>query len=34
MITYLKLTQFKLGCLFNFNVPLLKNDIHRIANHL
>lgn len=32
--TYLKLTNIKLGLLINFNVPLIKDGIHRIANRL
>ena len=32
--TYLKLTNIKLGLLINFNVPLIKNGIHRIVNNL
>jgi len=32
--TYLKLTDFKLGMLINFNVNLMKDGIHRIANNL
>ncbi len=32
--TYLKLTNLKLGLLINFNVALIKDGIHRIANHL
>ena len=32
VITYLKLTNLKLGLLINFNEPLLKNGIKRIAN--
>jgi GxxExxY protein len=32
--TYLKLTGLKLGLLVNFNVPLIKNGIHRIVNNL
>lgn len=32
--TYLKLSGVKLGLLINFNVPLLKDGIHRIANNL
>lgn len=32
--TYLKLTGKKLGLLINFNVPVLKEAIRRIANHL
>ncbi|XZF13296.1 GxxExxY protein [Chitinophagaceae bacterium MMS25-I14] len=34
VLTYLKLTDIKLGLLINFNVVLLKNGIHRIANKL
>ncbi len=32
--TYLKLTKLKLGLLINFNVPLIKDGIHRIVNKL
>ena len=32
--TYLKLTKIKLGLLVNFNVPLIKDGIHRIVNNL
>ena len=32
LLTYLKLTGFKVGLLINFNVPVLKNGIRRIAN--
>lgn len=32
--TYLKLTGCKLGILVNFNVPLIKEGIHRIVNKL
>lgn len=32
--TYLKLTGLKLGLLVNFNVPLIKNGIHRVVNKL
>jgi GxxExxY protein len=32
--TYLKLTRIKLGLLINFNVPLIKDGIHRIVNNL
>ena len=32
--TYLKLTGCKLGLLINFNVALIKDGIHRIANNL
>lgn len=34
VLTYLKLTKIKLGLLINFNVPLVKNGIHRIVNNL
>ncbi len=34
LLTYLKITNLELGLLINFNVPLLKNGIHRIANNL
>lgn len=34
VLTYLKLTNLKLGLLINFNVPLIKNGIHRVVNHL
>jgi len=33
-LTYLKLSNLKLALLINFNVPLLKNGIKRIANNL
>jgi GxxExxY protein len=32
LTTYLKLSKKSLGLLINFNVPLLKNGIRRIAN--
>ena len=32
--TYLKLSGLKLGMLINFNVPLIKNGIHRVVNKL
>lgn len=32
VLTYLKLGNFRLGLLINFNVPLLKNGIRRLAN--
>ena len=32
--TYLKLTGLKLALLVNFNVPLIKDGIHRIVNNL
>ena len=34
MITYLKLGDYRLGLLINFNVPLLKNGIRRYVNNL
>lgn len=34
VMTYLKLTNLKLGLLINFNVDLLKEGVHRIARHL
>ncbi len=34
LLTYLKLTKFKLGLLTNFNVDLMKDGITRIANGL
>jgi GxxExxY protein len=33
LLTYLKLSGLTLGLLINFNVPVLKNGIKRIANH-
>ncbi|HEY1196115.1 GxxExxY protein [Flavobacterium sp.] len=33
-LTYLKLGNFKLGLLINFNESLLKNGIRRVANNL
>ena len=33
-LTYLKLSDKKLGLLINFNVKFLKNGIHRIVNNL
>jgi GxxExxY protein len=32
--TYLKLMDLKLGLLINFNVPLIKDGIHRVVNGL
>ena len=32
VITYLKLSGCKVGLLINFNVPLLKDGIHRFVN--
>lgn len=34
LITYLKITGLKLGLLINFNVPLIKDGITRLVNHL
>jgi len=34
VLTYLKLTNLKLGLLINFNSPLIKKGIHRIVNKL
>ncbi|MTI86792.1 MAG: GxxExxY protein [Balneolaceae bacterium] len=34
LLTYLKLSDKKLGLLINFNVPSLKNSIIRLANDL
>jgi GxxExxY protein len=34
VLTYLKLTDLKLGLLINFNVNLIKDGIHRIVNKL
>jgi len=34
LITYLKITNLKLGLLINFNTPLIKDGIHRIVNNL
>jgi len=31
-LTYLRLGQYKLGLLINFNVPVLKNGIRRVIN--
>jgi len=33
-LTYLRLGQFKLGLLMNFNTTLLKNGIKRVVNNL
>ncbi len=32
LLTYLRLGNYKLGLLINFNEPLLKNGIKRIIN--
>jgi len=34
VLTYLRITGIKLGLLVNFNVPLIKNGIHRLVNKL
>jgi GxxExxY protein len=34
LLTYLKITNLKLGLLINFNVPLIKDGIHRMVNNL
>ena len=34
LLTYLKLTNCKLGMLINFNVTLIKNGIKRVVNNL
>ncbi len=34
VLTYLKLSEMKLGLLINFNTKLLKEGIHRIVNNL
>lgn len=34
LLTYLKLTNLKLGLLINFSTPLIKDGIHRIVNKL
>ena len=34
LLTYLKLSDLRLGLLINFNTKLLKNDIHRLVNKL
>ena len=34
LLTYLKLTDCKLGMLINFNVTLIKNGIKRVVNNL
>ena len=34
LLTYLQLTDIKLGLLINFNVNLMKDGIHRIVNKL
>lgn len=34
LLTYLKLSEKKLGLLINFNTKILKEGIHRLANNL
>ena len=34
LLTYLKLSNLKLGILINFNVPILRDGIKRIVNGL
>lgn len=34
LLTYLKLSDLKLGLLINFNTKLLKEGIHRVVNNL
>ena len=34
LLTYLKLSNLKLGLLINFNVPILKDGIKRLVNNL
>ena len=34
LLTYLRLTDLRLGLLINFNVDLIKHGIHRIVNKL
>ena len=34
VLTYLKLSECRLGLLINFNVKLLRNGIKRLVNHL
>jgi GxxExxY protein len=34
LLSYLRLTNLKLGLLVNFNVDLIKDGIHRIVNNL
>ena len=32
LLTYLKLSRYRVGLLINFNVPLIKNGIRRLMN--
>lgn len=34
VLTYLKLSELKLGLLINFNCKYIKDNVHRIANNL
>ena len=34
LLTYLKISNLQLGFLLNFNVPVMKNGIHRMVNKL
>jgi GxxExxY protein len=34
LLTYLKLSDLQLGLLLNFNIPLMRDGIHRIVNNL
>jgi GxxExxY protein len=34
LLTYLRITKLKLGLLINFNVPLMREGIHRVVNNL
>ncbi len=34
LLTYLRLTELKLGLLINFNVNLIRDGIHRVVNKL
>ena len=34
LMTYLRLSNIKLGLLINFNIKLLKDGIHRVVNNL
>jgi len=34
LLTYLRITELKLGMLVNFNEALIKNGIHRVVNKL
>ncbi len=34
LLTYLKLSNIQLGLLLNFNIPLMRDGLHRIVNQL